>query len=67
MMGAARRAKVENFSAWQLVLGRKGLSKVVDPEELSLQRKETGQKWSPEIFFATDAGLGYFCNAYRVI
>ena len=67
MKESATRAKVEHFSAWQLVLGRKGLSKVPDPEKLLLQRKETGQEWPPEVSIAATSGLGYFCNAYKVI
>jgi len=67
MKESATRAKVEHYSAWQLVLGRKGISKVLDPENLLLQRKETGQKWRREICISARTGLGYFCNAYRVI
>ena len=67
MKESAIRAKVEHYSAWQLVLGRRGISKVPDPEKLLLQRKETGKDWQPEVRVSMNAGLGYFCNAYRVI
>jgi hypothetical protein len=67
MKESAARAKVEHFSAWQLVLGRKGISKVLDPSNLSLQRDDAVPVGPPEVCFQTTAGLGYFCNAYRVI
>ena len=67
MKDSATRAKVEHYSAWQLVLGRKGICKVLDPENLLLQRKETGQQWRREICISARTGLGYFCNAYRFI
>lgn len=67
MKDSAARANVEHYSAWQLVLGRKGICKVPDPEKLLLQRKETGQEWPSEVCIHATTGLGYFCNAYRVI
>ena len=64
---SAIRAKVEHYSAWQLVLGRKSLSRVSDLKKLLLKRKETEQKWEPTVCTEATTGLGYFCNAYKVM
>ncbi len=64
---SAARANVEHYSAWQLVLGRKGISKVVAPKKMLLQLTKTEQEWAPTVCIEATSGLGYFCNAYKVI
>jgi hypothetical protein len=57
---------LDNFSAWQLVLGRKKSIKI-DPAELKLINLKKDLNCLPEFSFSTDSGLQYYCNAYRVI
>jgi hypothetical protein len=58
---------LDNFSAWQLVLGRKKSISKIDPTKLKLINSKNDMEWCPDISFSTDSGLQYFCNAYRVI
>lgn len=58
---------LDNFSAWQLVLGRKNLFDHQNPTDLRLINLKHNIDLLPEISFSTDSGLQYFCNAYRVI
>ena len=58
---------LDNFSAWQLVLGRKISINRQDPSEIRLINSKKNLDLPPDISFSTDSGLQYFCNAYRVI
>jgi len=58
---------LDNFSAWQLVLGRKKSICKIDPNNLKLLNSKNDLNLQPNISFSTNSGLQYYCNAYRVI
>ncbi len=72
----ADKKVIQNYSAWQVVLGRKTdltaastrkPKQMVNPEDIGLHRKSSGEDFPLVKSFQTNAGLGYFCNAYRVM